>query len=126
MPMGISTAPAWFQKTMEKVLHKHIQAGYCRVYLDDVIIFSLTLEDHYKHVDAILDTLIQTNFKTSFDESELITTSVTFLGNVISHLSIKPEPSRISALLHASLPVTIFDLQRWLGIFNFLIKRLHP
>ena len=53
MPMGLNNAPAIFQTAMNQILKTHILAGYCLVYLDDIIIKAETLEDHATHVDDI-------------------------------------------------------------------------
>ena len=55
--MGLSNAPAIFQRTMNSILAKHIQKGYCLVYLDDTVIYSKNTTDHAEHLDAVLTSL---------------------------------------------------------------------
>ena len=54
MPTGLTNAPAVFQQAMNAVLREHSTAGYCRVYLDDVLVMSATVEKHAVHLDAVL------------------------------------------------------------------------
>ena len=62
MPMGLANAPGVFQQAMNQVLSEHIRAGYCLVYLDDVLIKSTSLEEHARHLDAVLTSLGASKF----------------------------------------------------------------
>jgi hypothetical protein len=69
MPMGIKTAPAWFQRVMEITLQEHIEWKYCCVYLDDIIIFTVCFQRHLEVVRRIIETLRQRGLKTSYKKS---------------------------------------------------------
>ena len=119
MPMGISSAPGWFQRFIEGVLTKFIERQVLSVYLDDVILHTPSLQRHELEASELMSTLKQRAVITSYKKSELAKTSITFLGNMISHGSIKPHPKRATALRDMPLPKTIFDLQRALGMMNY-------
>src|SRR5690606_10710054 len=54
LPFGLRNAPAYFQRQMEIVLSEGIRKGYVAVYIDDIIIFSDTFDDHLRHLDDVL------------------------------------------------------------------------
>jgi hypothetical protein len=57
MPMGLCNAPAVFQRAMNQILQTHIRLGYCKVYLDDIIIMSPDVTSHAVHLDSVLTEL---------------------------------------------------------------------
>jgi hypothetical protein len=61
MPMGLTNAPAIFQKVMTSILDKHIAGGYCLVYIDDIIIYSKSVQQHALHLDLVLTSLKEHN-----------------------------------------------------------------
>ena len=61
MPMGLTNAPAVFQRAMNTILQEHIRKGYCLVYLDDIIVLSKSAEEHALHLDAVLQSLKEHN-----------------------------------------------------------------
>jgi hypothetical protein len=63
MPMGLSNSPATFQRLMQKIIPAHIRNSHALVYLDDIIIYSATIEEHLEHIDNILGLLAGANLK---------------------------------------------------------------
>ena len=78
MPMGISSTPAWFQRFINGVLREFLIRDTLCVYLDDIILFSTSLEEHEKDVLAVLAKLKERNVKTSFEKSQLVSEKVSF------------------------------------------------
>ena len=121
MPMGLSNAPATFQRLMQRTLG-HL--GFVGIYLDDIIIFSNSLEEHKQHVEAVLkilkkDGLVANEKKCTFGVSE-----ITFCGFVISNGAVKMEPSKVEAVRSWLPPTTISELRGFLGFINFYRKFL--
>ena len=119
MPMGISSAPGWFQRFIEEMLHQFIVAKSLSVYLDDIILHSADLEEHEQLANAVIDTIKQRKAVTSLKKSELAVQEVLFLGNVIQNGRIKPHAKRMDCLRQMKQPTTIFELQRILGVMNY-------
>ena len=71
MPMGISSAPGWFQRFIEVMLHQFIVAKYLSVYPDDIILHSSDLEEHEQLANAVIDTIKQRKAVTSLKKSKL-------------------------------------------------------
>ena len=121
MPMGISSAPAWFQRFIESILQDFVIKEILSVYLDDIIIFSAELEVHVIDVLAVIERLQEKNMKTSFENSQfdLVTEQIEFLGNVIEGGEIRAHPKRAKCLKEMKRPETLAELQRLLGMTNY-------
>lgn len=83
MPFGLAGAPATFQRAMD-VLLTGISWQYCLVYLDDILIYSETFEDHIKHIEEVLRRLDEANFKVKPEKCQWGQDSVKFLGHIVS------------------------------------------
>lgn len=91
MPFGLKNAPATFERVVENVL-RGIQNEKCLVYLDDIIIFSVSLEEHVQRLKLVFDRLRQANFKIQLDKSEFLKKEVAYLGHVITPFGVKCNP----------------------------------
>ncbi|CAF1120353.1 unnamed protein product, partial [Brachionus calyciflorus] len=94
MPMGLTNAPATFQRAMNKVLKRFIIAGFVVVFLDDILIHSETLIDHFKHIELVVNELKKHRLSVKLKKYEVAKQEVVFLGHVISSSSLKPDKSR--------------------------------
>ena len=92
MPMGIKTAPAWFQRFMEATFADFIEAKSLEVYLDDTIVHTLNIQQHKTILEQVFKRIKEKNIKVSFEKSDLVVEEVTFLGNVVSKGQLKPKP----------------------------------
>ena len=118
MPFGLTNAPAVFQALVNDVLRDMLNKNVF-VYLDDILIFSRTKEDHVHHVQAVLQRLLQNSLFVKAEKCEFHASSVTFLGSVISQGSIQMDPSKVSAVAAWPIPESRKQLQRFLGFANF-------
>lgn len=122
MPMGIKTAPACFQRFIEKTLKKFIDNGTLGVFFDDTIIHSNSKKNGLKfHVDTVTDvlnTLENRRLKLSYEKSVTLSNEIKLLGHMISDHQIKPDPDRSQCVEQRPKPITVNDLQSWLGTSN--------
>ena len=98
MPMGLCNAPAVFQKAMNEILRDHIRAGYCLVYLDDIIIMSKTAQEHAAHVDAVLTSLNAHNLFCQLPKCFWARPELKYLGHIVSGEGVKPDPAKVGSL----------------------------
>lgn len=123
IPMGIKSAPAWFQRYIEEILQNFVETNMLRVYLDDLILFTnCELYGFETHVDAalkLIDTLNKRSLKISITKSNPVVQEVELLGNKISKNQIKPNPDRAKCLMEREKPANIQQLQSWLGVSNY-------
>lgn len=93
MPFGLKNAPTTFQRVMDNILRKHIGVR-CLVYMDDIIIFSTSLQEHIENLKIILETLREYNIKIQIDKCEFLQKEVAFLGHVVTPEGVKPNPEK--------------------------------
>ena len=101
MPFGISNAPAVFQELLSVVLQGC--NNFATAYLDDIMIFSSTLEEHLEHLSIIFGKLKQHNLTLKLKKCSFLKIETNYLGFVISENGIKPDKKKVEAI--RSLPV---------------------
>jgi hypothetical protein len=99
MPMGIKTAPAWFQRFLVETFQDFIDRNVLQIYLDDFILNTVEIKQHQEEADKLFDCMEKNNIKCSVNKSKMITTEVQFLGNTISENKIFPNKDRARCIL---------------------------
>ena len=118
MPFGLMNAPAVFQALVNDVLRDVINHNVF-VYLDDILVFSETLEEHVAHVRLILQRLLENRLYAKAEKCEFHRSTVQFLGFVVSRGKIAMDPSKTEAVMSWPTPTDRRELQRFLGFSNF-------
>lgn len=118
MSFGLKNAPAIFQRGMDDVLRKHI-GKRCYVYMDDVVVFGKTLEEHLENLRIVLETLQQANLKVQLDKSEFLHNKIEFLGYIIAQEGIMPNKTKIEAIEKFPEPKSIKQLRGFLGLLGY-------
>ncbi|XP_042345409.1 uncharacterized protein K02A2.6-like [Plectropomus leopardus] len=95
------------------------------VYLDDILIFSRTLEEHRQHMRLVLHRLLEDHLYFNPVKCEFHSPSVSFLSYIIAKGQVRPDPTKIQAVVDGPIPTSQKDLQRFLGFAKFLAL-LHP
>jgi Reverse transcriptase (RNA-dependent DNA polymerase)/Retroviral aspartyl protease len=92
LPMGLTNSPAVFQRAMNEVFRGKINK-YVLVYLDDILVFSKTAEEHEQHLRSVLQTLREHKYYIKPSKCEFFQTELKYLGHIISEAGIKPDPN---------------------------------
>jgi hypothetical protein len=121
MPFGLTNAPATFQRTMDKVLGE-LNLKCALVYIDDIIVFSRSFEEHLKHLRMVFTKISQANLKMNFDKCEFIKRQVSFLGHLVGKNGIKPDPSNVEKVQNYPTPESIKDVRGFLGLAGYYRK----
>ena len=121
MPFGLMNAPALFQRLMQRVFADLLteEERFIAVYLDDVLIFSPTLEDHKVHLCKVLDLLRAVGLKLNPSKCHFVCDLVHYLGHVITPDGLKPTSSHITAIQEFPVPKDIKALRQFLGLASF-------
>lgn len=118
MPQGITSALSTFQRVMEKCM-ANINLKEVLVFLDDLIIFSSTLEEHETRLIHVLEHLREYRLKLSPDKCKFFQTSVCYLGHIVSREGVKTDPEKTESLKTWPRPQTLKELQSFLGFTSY-------
>lgn len=118
MPQGLTNSPATFQRTMEKVM-EDINLQEVVAFLDDIIIFSSSLEEHEERLMKVLKCIADFGLTLSPSKCKFFQTSVKYLGHVISAQGIQPDPDKVAAIKEWPRPQTAKELRSFLGFTGY-------
>ena len=118
MPFGLTNAPAAFQRLMNNVFSDLLDICVL-VYLDDILIYSNTLEEHRCHIHEVLLRLQNNKLYAHGDKCSFVEDTVEYLGFNLSPNSLSMDPSKVSAILEWPEPRKVKDIQSFLGFANF-------
>ena len=119
MPFGLTNAPATMQKIINKILQSYLDR-FVIIYMDDILVYSNTKENHVKHVKMILSALKQKNFKIKTKKCKFHVQEIKFLGFVITPGNIQMEMIKVDSIQTWPAPRNIKNLQKLLGFIGFL------
>ncbi|KAL0199933.1 hypothetical protein M9458_003120, partial [Cirrhinus mrigala] len=117
MPFGLSNAPVVFQAFVNDVLRDMVDQ-FIYVYLDDILIFSSSLQEHVQHVRQVLQRLLENGLFVKAKKCIFHAQSVLFLGYIISSEGVRMDPDKVKAVVDWPTPDSRKALQRFLGFAN--------
>jgi hypothetical protein len=118
MPFGLCNAPGTFQGLMNDTLHEYLDK-FCQVYLDDILIYSKTKEEHIQHVRLVLEKLRATGLYAKLEKCRFSQPRVDFLGFVLAREGVSMDPSKLEPIQTWPTPKSVRDVQSFLGFANF-------
>jgi len=121
MPFGLCNSPATYQRIMQDILGD-LNMKICLIYLDDLIIFSDTFEQHLERLDIILKTLQQANLKLAPEKCFFFKSEVKFLGHVVSEEGIQTDPDKIQKVMNWPTPSNSDELRSFLAFAGYYRK----
>ena len=117
MPFGLSCAPGIFCELMSVVLEG--LESFASAYMDDVLIFSETIEDHLKHISVVFNRLCKAGLHLKRSKCDFFKKELNYLGHVISEQGIKPNPEKVAAIRDLHAPQTVRDVRSFVGMASF-------
>ena len=124
MPFGLCNAPATFQRVMELAL-AGLQWKTCLIYLDDVLVFSKTFNEGIWRLSEVLDRIQHAQLKLKPSKCHFFQSEVAYLGHILSGEGILPNPENIEKILKWQRPVTVKEVQSFLGLANYYRRFIH-
>lgn len=121
LPFGLSNAPATFQAAMNRVFAKYLHK-FVVIYLDDIMIYSRTKEEHLQHLRLVLQLLRENRFFLKLSKCSFMQQWTLFLGFYVGPEGIKPDPAKIAAVRDWKTPVTVTEVRSFLGLRNFFSR----
>lgn len=118
MPFGLCNAPRTFQRLMERIFG----AQHCQsllLYLDDVIVFSSSVDEHLSRLDAALSRLQHEGLKVKLEKCSFFQKEVQYLGHLISQDGVSTDPSKIAAVGDWPHPTNVTELRSFLGFASY-------
>ncbi|MGL5772166.1 MAG: reverse transcriptase family protein, partial [Bacteroidales bacterium] len=121
MPFGLANGPATFHRLIDHILREE-KWKFVVAYLDDIIVFSKTMEEHELHLKVILTRLKKAGLKLNKKKCEFFKTELKILGHVVNEGGVKMDPERIKAIQNCELPKTIKQMQSFIGFVSYCQK----
>ena len=111
---------------MEQVLYD-VNNKICAIYLDDILIWSSTVEEHLERLEAVFKRLADAGLKLKPSKCSFFQDKTGYLGYVISSNGVETDPSKIEAVTQWRIPMNVDDIRRFLGLTNYyhhFVKKL--
>ena len=118
MPFGLAGAPASFQSMMD-VLLAGLKWNTCLVYLDDVVVYSATFEEHLERLEEVLIRIFAANLRFRIQKCQFLERILKLLGFIVSGEGILPDPQKISAVKNYPRPKSVKEIQSFIGLCSF-------
>ena len=124
MPFGLTNAPFSFQTLMNKVLADLIFRRNVLVYVDDIIIWSSSFEEHMELLEEVFRRLQQAGLKLNLKKCKLFTNEVKFLGHIVNANGVRVDPAKLAAIANYPQPTTAAALRRFYGMASYLRRHV--
>ncbi|CAB0028377.1 unnamed protein product [Trichogramma brassicae] len=122
LPFGLKTSPAIFQRIMSNIIRKNDLAGFTVCYIDDLLIFSKTFNEHIDHLKKLFQAIKKEGFRLKFSKCAFAKDSVKYLGHIIQNNSVKPLNDNLISIKKFPVPTTKKNVRQFLGKINFYHK----
>ncbi|GLB43126.1 putative retrotransposable element tf2 155 kda protein type 1-like [Lyophyllum shimeji] len=119
MFFGLTNSPATFQTMMNDIFRDLIAQGVVCVYLDDILIYTKTLEEHRRITRIVLDRLREHRLFLKPEKCEFERTEIEYLGLIISHGTASMDPVKVAGVAEWPVPKNKKEVQSFLGFTNF-------
>ena len=121
MPFGLCNVPSTFQRLMNTIFEREINS-FILVYLDDILIYSCSIEEHWDHLRIALDRLRRAKLYGRLHKCEFLKDKVDYLGFEVSQDGIHASPEKVKAVLDWPRLQSVHDIRSFLGLASYYRK----
>ena len=118
IPFGLTNAPATFQWLMESCLGE-LHLNWCIIYLDDIIVFSRTPEEHIHRLKTVISKLRAACLELKPTKCDLFRQQINYLGHVVSKEGVSTDPDKIKAVTEWPQPTTVTEVRSFLHFMSY-------
>jgi hypothetical protein len=118
MSFGLTNAPAVFMEAMNRMLHPYLDV-FVVVFIDDILVYSKTEEEHEVHLSLVLDKLRDYIYYAKLKKCAFWLSEFAFLGHVINQHGITVDPKNVTCVVDWQRPVTVIEVQSFLGLAGY-------
>jgi len=115
---GLTNAPAYFMNMMKKVFMEELDK-FVVVFIDDILVYSASAEEHEQHLRVVLEKLRQNQLYTKFSKCEFWLEEAAFLGHVLTAEGVAVNPAKIEAVKEWEQPRSGTDIRSFLGLAGY-------
>jgi len=124
LPFGLCNVPATFMHLMNDIFREELDTCVV-IYIDDILVFSGTMEEHIQHVRQVLDKLHANKLYAKLSKCKFAKEQVEYLGHIVSSKGIQPDPAKVKVIRDWPELTSVHDVQSFLGLANFYRKFVH-
>ena len=121
MPFGLTNALATFQCLMESCLGE-MHPKWCIIYLDDIIVFSKTPEEHIERLRGVFKKMSVVGLRLKPSKCEFFKSRITYLGHTVSKDGIETEKKKITTIQEWPILKRVTEVHSFLGFTNYYCK----
>lgn len=118
LPFGLNNAPATYQRLMEQCLGD-LNMKICAIYLDDLIVFSSSLEQHLERLDRVLNRLKECNLKLNPKKCMFLQTKVKYVGHIVSEKGTRADPEKIDKVKNWPTPKNAEEVRKFTSFAGY-------
>ena len=118
MPFGLTNSGASFQRLMGHIL-RGLEYRFALIYIDDIIIFSRSVEEHLVHLEEVFRRLRQANVKLNPKKCSFVRQKVEYLGHVVTSEGVSPNPNKVRVVQEFPTPNNLKELRNFSGLTNY-------
>ena len=122
MPFGLANAPGVFQRLMQRVmfgLNPPSGPEFVSVYLDDILVYSRSLQEHLEHLETVIERLVEVGLKLKPTKCHFARSELEYLGHVITRNGLRTNHRLVQAVADFPTPTNVHGVRRFLGLASY-------